>query len=260
MAGNIEGKRIIVTGGARGIGEAAVRTFVAEGASVVSLDVLDDAGQQVAEAATAAGPGSATYQHLDISRRDEVFRVIDEAAGQLGGLDALCNIAGIEYNAALEDITEEDLDKILDVNVKGTFFTNQAAFPHLRDSGGGSIVNVGSDAGLSMYPNGAHYSASKGAVMSMTRCAAGEWGKHGIRANSLVPAIWTPMYEEYRARMSADELAMHEMVMSAMVPLGGKLGDPMVDLAPVLVFLTSDASKFITGQIISVNGGIGQVR
>jgi NAD(P)-dependent dehydrogenase (short-subunit alcohol dehydrogenase family) len=96
--------------------------------------------------------------------------------------------------------------------------------------------------------------------MALTRTIAGDWGRYGIRANSVVPAIWTPMFDEARGRMSAEELAALDATFAALIPLGGKLGDPSTDLAPVLVFLASDASKFITGQIISVNGGLGQVR
>jgi NAD(P)-dependent dehydrogenase (short-subunit alcohol dehydrogenase family) len=96
--------------------------------------------------------------------------------------------------------------------------------------------------------------------MSWTRTVAAEWGHHGITVNSVVPAIWTPMYNEYRARLQPDELAQHDAGMRAHVPIGGKLGDAEQDLGPVMVFLASDDSHFITGQIISVNGGIGMVR
>lgn len=255
----IENKRIIVTGGARGIAAAAVQVFAKEGANVVSFDVSDDAGETVARAASAAGPGTVSYRHVNVSSRQEVFDGVDSAVAELGGLDALFNIAGIERQSPLEDLSEEDLDAVLDVNLKGTFFTNQAVFPHLKDAGG-SIINFGSDTGLVPNPNGAHYSASKGGVMAFTRTAAAEWGRYGIRVNSLIPAIWTSMYDEFRDRLAPDQLAALDAGMAQMIPLGGKLGDPETDLAPVLVFLASDASKFITGQIISVNGGLAQVR
>lgn len=256
---SIHGKRIIVTGGARGIGAAAVRAFVKEGAKVVSWDVLDDLGEKVVAEANAAGPGSASYRHVDISKRDQVFAAVEESVKELGGLDALFNIAGVERKAPAEQIPEDDLDLILNVNVKGTIFTNQAVFPHLKDHGG-VIVNFGSDAGLNPDPNAAHYSASKGAVMAFTRTAAWEWGPYGIRVNSVAPVIRTPMYEEYLARMSPEERAAHEQGVAHAIRLGGKPGDPDQDLAPVLVFLASDASRFITGQVIAVNGGTSYVR
>jgi NAD(P)-dependent dehydrogenase (short-subunit alcohol dehydrogenase family) len=97
-------------------------------------------------------------------------------------------------------------------------------------------------------------------VVSYARTIAAEWGRYGIRANCVIPAIWTPMYDEHRKRMDAATLAAHDAQMAALIPLGGKLGDPTTDLAPVLAFLASDGAKFITAQIISANGGLGQVR
>ena len=125
--------------------------------------------------------------------------------------------------------------------------TNQAACRAMRVAGG-RIINFGSDAGLGPYPNGAHYSASKGAVMAWTRTVAVEWARFGITVNSVVPAIWTPMYDEHRARMTPDELGQHDAVMRLRVPLGGRLGDPDADLGPVMVFLASDDARFITAR------------
>jgi NAD(P)-dependent dehydrogenase (short-subunit alcohol dehydrogenase family) len=255
----IENKRIIVTGGASGIGEAAVKAFARAGAHVASFDVNDTRGEEIAADATRRGPGTVSYFHADVSQKADVETATRAAVAQLGGLDSLFNIAGIWRASSAESITEKDWDRIFDINVKGTLLTNQAVFPHLKKEGG-SIINTGSDAALMPYLQGAHYSASKGAVISFTRTIAGEWGKHGIRANAVVPAIWTAMYEQRRAELSPEELAAHDAQRAAEIPLGGKLGDPDTDLAPVLVFLASDASKFITGQIIPVNGGLGQVR
>jgi NAD(P)-dependent dehydrogenase (short-subunit alcohol dehydrogenase family) len=251
---SIDGVRVLVTGGARGIGAAAVSVLAACGARVVSFDVVDAAGRDVAENATSTGPGTAVYRHVDVARRTEVVDSVQWAVSELGGLDGLLNIAGIERRTSIEDMTEDDLEQVLAVNLKGTVFMCQAALSHLRVRGG-SIVNFGSDAGLKPYPLGAHYSSSKAAVMAFTRCAAHEWGSHGIRVNSVAPVIWTPMYDEYRARLTPEELSAHDVRRRAEIPLGGQQGDPVTDLAPVLVFLLSDASKFITGQIIAVNGG-----
>ena len=250
----VEGKRVLLTGGARGIGRAAVEVLCSHGAHIVSFDVIDDDGDDVAQRAAAAGPGSAQFRHVDIARRDEVFEAVAWAAERLGGIDAVLNIAGIERRTAIEDMTEPQLDEVFGVNLKGTLFMCQAALPYLRVQGG-SIVNFGSGAGLKPYPLGAHYSSAKAAVMAFTRCAAHEWGADGIRVNSVAPAIWTPMYDEYRNRLSADELDAHDARRRAEIPLGGKQGDPAADLAPVLVFLISDASRFVTGQILAVNGG-----
>jgi 2-hydroxycyclohexanecarboxyl-CoA dehydrogenase len=256
----LDGKRIIVTGGARGIGEASVRAFVAEGALVASLDVLDEPGGRVVEEVDEKGPGSARYFHCDISDRPSVDATFAAVVDEFGGLDVLANVAGVDDGAPAAEITDAAWDRVFAVNVKGTLYTNQAAFGPMRAAGGGRIINVGSDAGLIGSPYIGHYSASKGAVMSWTRVVAAEWGVHGITANTLVPASWTPMYEETRARMTPEARAEHDARMASRIPLGGKLGDPDRDIGPVMVFLASDGSRFITGQLISVNGGLNSVR
>jgi len=254
---SVEGRRIIVTGGAMGIGLSAMRALVAEGAHVVAMDVVD-ASTVVAEA-TAAGPGKAWFVPGDVSVRADVESAFARANEIMGGIDGLLNAAGIEDHYAPEDITDEVWDRMMAVNVSGTYLTNTAVFPYLKDNGG-RIVNFGSDAGLINYVEAAHYSASKGAVMAWTRSVAGAWGKYGITVNSMVPAVWTPMYDRHRAHYNAEELAAHDAMMAGAVPIGGKLGDPDRDLAPMLVFMLSDASRFISAQIISVNGGVNGTR
>ena len=257
----LDGKRIIVTGGAQGIGAATVRAFVAEGARVASLDIVDDLGREVAQDASEKGPGRATYHHCDVSARGSVDATFAAVVGALGGLDVLANVAGVSSGgAAAAEISDEEWDRVFDVNVKGTLYTNQAAYRAMLGQGGGRIINVGSDAGLIANPRGGHYSASKGAVMSWTRSIAAEWGPDGITANTLVPAMWTPMYEGTRERMSPDARAQHDARMAERIPLGGRLGDADRDLGPVMVFLASDGARFVTGQLISVNGGLNSVR
>jgi NAD(P)-dependent dehydrogenase (short-subunit alcohol dehydrogenase family) len=255
----LSGRRIIVTGGARGIGESAVRAFAGAGAAVVSFDVTDDAGTAAAAAADAAGSGSARFVRCDVSDRGSVESAFAEATAHLGGLDALVHVAGVERGAPAEDITDEDWDVTLGVNLRGTFLTNQAAFPHMKERGG-RIVNFASGAGLYPYLHGAHYSASKAGVIAWTRTIAHEWGRYGITAVAVNPAMWTPMYQSHRDRLSPDQLAAHDAEKLVKVPLGGKLGDPDSDLAPVLVFLVGEGSRFITAQIISVDGGMVPLR
>jgi NAD(P)-dependent dehydrogenase (short-subunit alcohol dehydrogenase family) len=256
----LEGRRIVVVGGARGIGEAAVRAFVREGAAVASLDVMDDAGTRVATEATADGPGRAIYVHCDISDRAGVVEAFAQAAAELGGIGALVNAAAVERRSPAEEISDEDWDLTMNVNLRGTFITNQVVFPYLRANGGGRILNSASGAALYPYMGGAHYSASKGAVISWTRTIAHEWGKYEITANAVNPTIWTPMYQESRDRYSPEQLVAHEAKMAEKIPLGGKSGDPDLDMAPVLVFLVGDGARFITGQIISVDGGMVPLR
>ncbi|WP_261566548.1 SDR family NAD(P)-dependent oxidoreductase [Frankia gtarii] len=250
----LAGKRIVVTGGARGIGEELVAAFVHEGAAVVSLDVLADAGRQIAAAANKAGPGTAEFLVCDVASRAEVNAAIDEAVRLLGGLDALVHVAGITHQIDTEDLTEEQWDRVFDVNVKGTLFTNQAAVRHLKASGG-RILDFASGAGLIGYPRQSHYAASKGAVVAFVRSVAREWGKYGITVNAICPAMWTPMYEEARARRSPEELAAHDEERKASMCIDGRMGDTQRDLAPFMVFMVGAGSRFISGQTLVVDGG-----
>jgi 2-hydroxycyclohexanecarboxyl-CoA dehydrogenase len=247
----LQNKRAIVTGGASGIGAATVRAYVGEGARVVSLDVNVADGERVA---SSAGPAVA-FMPCDVADRHQVSDVFERAVAQLGGLDVMANVAGVERRTPAEDIPDDEWDLVFTVNVKGTLYTNQAAFRAMRQ-GGGRIINFGSGAGIRGQAGSAHYSASKGAVMSWTRTVAQEWAKYNITVNSVVPAIWTPMYDAYRARMSDQERMIHDMAMQHVVPLGGKLGDPDADAGPVMVFLASDLSHFMTGQCFAVDGGM----
>jgi NAD(P)-dependent dehydrogenase (short-subunit alcohol dehydrogenase family) len=242
-------KRAIVTGGASGIGAATVRAYAREGARVVAFDVDEEQGQRV------CGAAGATFMRCDIADRADVFAAVDRAVTLLGGLDVMANVAGVERSTPAERIPDAEWDLIFAVNVKGTLYTNQAAFPHLKERGG-RIINFGSGAGIRGQAGSAHYAASKGAVMAWTRTVAQEWARYRITVNSVVPAIWTPMYEAWRSRMSEQERTIHDMAMQHVVPLGGKLGDPDADMAPVMVFLASDASHFMTGQCFAVDGGM----
>lgn len=257
---SIEGKKIIVTGGARGIASDAVRHFGQEGAAVFVFDVLEDLGQQVAEETTAAGPGTAAFRRVDVSKEDEVRDAVDFAAREMGGLDAVFNIAAVTAVTMAEDMTDALWDRLLDVNLKGLSHVCQAAFPHLKERGG-SIVNFGSDVGLMDRPaTNIAYGATKGAIISYTRLLANGWGQYNIRANVVNPLIRTPMYDEFLADLSAEQRRAYEDGLKEAVPLGGTMGDGPTDLAPVLAFLASDASKFITSQIIGVNGGLNPAR
>jgi NAD(P)-dependent dehydrogenase (short-subunit alcohol dehydrogenase family) len=247
----LDGRRIIVTGGASGIAAATVRAYAREGAHVASLDVNDELGHRVAREAGER----VTYHHCDVARRQEVAEVFERAVAALGGLDVLAHVAGVERGTPAEDIDAAEWDLVFGVNVKGTLHTNQAAFRYMKERGG-RIINFGSGAAIRGQRGSAHYSAAKAAVMAWTRTVAQEWARHGITVNSVVPAIWTPMYDAHRARMSDEERAIHDMAMRHVIPLGGRLGDPDRDIAPVMVFLASDASRFITGQAIAVDGGM----
>ncbi len=257
----VAGLRVIVTGGASGMGEAAVKDFARHGARVLSFDLNDAAGEEIAKAATATarGPGSAGYLHCDVSDEASVQAAFAAAAGILGGLDVLVHAAGIAPGAPADQITLSGWEKVFAVNARGTFLTNQAAFELMKDTGG-RIINFASAAGIIGLPNKAHYSATKGAVLAWTRTVAKEWGRHGITVNCMAPAIETPMYLKTRSLMSAEALAQLDARMASDMPIDGKLGDPDRDLAPVLRFIAGPGSRFMTGQIFAVDGGIVMTR
>jgi 3-oxoacyl-[acyl-carrier protein] reductase len=255
----LAGKRIVVTGSAQGIGKAVVDAYVAEGAHVFALDMNEVLGAQSVEAANSKGPGMATFLKADVSDRNSVDAAFAEAVEHLEGLDVLAHIAGVHRHAPSHDVPDDLLNWIFSVNVTGTIYTNGAAFRYMKGTGG-AIINFGSESGLTAEINNAVYGASKAAVHTWTRSVAREWGRHGVRVNAVLPYVVTPMYASFRAALSAEELAAHDRSTAEQIPLGGKFGDPAVDLAPVLVFLASEGSKFITGQLLPVDGGLISVR
>lgn len=251
----LKGKRIIVTGSARGMGSATVRAYVKAGADVIGMDITDDTGAAVSAEANAMGPGTAGYIHVDIADRASVEAAFAAAVDKLGGLDALAHPAAIQRTWDTNDVSVEDWDMMFAVNVRGTMLTNQIARRYLKAAGGGSIINFGSISGQRPEPGASAYSASKGAVHAWTRSAAGAWGADNIRVNAILPAMATPMYLEARARSTDAENEASFWRNLQPIALGQEYGNPDNDLGPVMVFMASDASHFITGQMIPVDGG-----
>jgi 3-oxoacyl-[acyl-carrier protein] reductase len=256
----LQGKKIIVTGSARGMGAATVRAYVQAGADVVGMDVNDDDGAKVADEASGTGPGRASYLHVDIAERDSVERAFGAAVDQLGALHVLAHPAAIQSSSSASHVSDEDWDLMFAVNVRGTMVTNQIAARYIKEAGGGSIINFGSISGQRPEPSAVAYSAAKGAVHSWTRSAADAWGKDKIRVNAILPAMATPMYVEAMAQANEDQLEASYWMNRRSIALGGEYGDPDGDLGPVMVFFASDASRFITGQLIPVDGGQTNVR
>lgn len=246
----LQGRKIIVTGGARGIGAAVVKAYVAEGAHVISLDIGESTLPEAEE-----GGGWAKSYVCDISNPDSINEAFAWAAQQLDGLDVLVHAAGIAPNAMADQIELDEWERVFAVNTRGTFLTNRAAHALLKDHGG-RIINFASAAGVVGQPGKAHYAASKGAVLAWTRTVAREWGPKGITVNAIAPAMWTPMYDATRASMSTEQLQQHDAFMVGQIPIGGRLGDAAQDLAPMLVFLAGEGSRFVTGQTLMIDGGM----
>lgn len=256
----LNGKRIVVTGCARGMGAATVRAYVRAGANVVGMDVTEDAGREATLAAAALGPGHADFHYVDVADEGSVAEAFAAAVDKLGGLDVLAHPAAIQRAADASSVSVEDWDLMFAVTVRGTMLTNQAAHRYMKESGGGSIINFGSISGLRPEVTAAAYSAAKGAVHAWTRTAAGTWGADGVRVNAILPAIATPMYREAMERASEEERTAFFWQNHQSIAMGQKYGDPDEDLGPVMVFMASDASRFISGQMIPVDGGQVNVR
>jgi 3-oxoacyl-[acyl-carrier protein] reductase len=245
----LTGRRILITGGATGIGAAAVRVLHEAGARVVAT---------YHRTAPAGDVAPVVWLQCDVRDAQAVESTFCTAVEELGGLDVLVNAAGLWQAGVPGHITSDEIDFLLATNVKGTILTNQAAHAVMRGSGG-RIINFGSAEAVMGSPIAAVYSATKGAVQAWTRSAAKAWGADRVTVNALAPAVQTPGADRFRDFLGPDAAAFMDQQMKLSIPLGGKLGDPTSDLGPVLVFLAGDGAGFITGQLIPVDGGLAMV-
>jgi cyclopentanol dehydrogenase len=245
----LHGKVALVTGGARGIGEAIVRRFAAEGASVFVADVLEREGSALA-AELAAGGAAARFLRLDVACEADWKAALASVSEQAGRLDVLVNNAGINVREPIEKMSESNLDAMLAVNVKGPFLGIKHAIPLLRRGGGGVILNMSSVCGLvgHRFTNEA-YTMTKGALTLLTRSIAARYAKDGIRCNSVHPStVETALVRE----MMSDPVRRAERF--AEVPLG-RLATPD-DVAAAFVYLASDEASFVNGAAFPVDGGV----
>ena len=243
------GKVALISGAARGQGAEEARALAAEGAQVVFGDVRDEEGKQVEAAIKAAG-GEAAYLHLDVTDEDDWCRAVAEADKRFGRLDILINNAAIIIpRVAIEARTSEEWDRVLEVNAKGVFLGTKHAIPAMRETGGGSIINVSSVAGIgqSMHQEPA-YAASKGAVRIFTKVTAAQHAKDNIRCNSVHPG---PIDTEMLHSAMSDPKVLAERM--TRVPLG-RMGR-VDEVVKVVLFLASDDSSFVTGAEMVVDGG-----
>ncbi len=248
----LKGKVAVVTGGNSGIGRAAAVLFAKEGAKVVIAALDSTKGQAVVNEIRQFG-GEAIFVQTDISREDEIKSMVAQAMVKFKRIDILFNNAGIELTKPVTETTAEELEKVLSVNLKGVFFGCKHAIPYMTRHGGGSIINTASTAGIVGFPNMAAYSASKGAVVLLTKQMALDYAKQGIRVNCVCPgAIMTPMVERFINKSPNPEETKKQL--AGMHPIG-RMGKPE-EIANAVLFLASDESSFVTGHSLIVDGGL----
>jgi NAD(P)-dependent dehydrogenase (short-subunit alcohol dehydrogenase family) len=248
----VKDKVAIVTGGALGLGLATSTKLAQEGAKVAITDILDDRGAEAVAAIKKLG-GDAAFWHLDVSNEEMVNKVIGEVAAKWGRIDVLVNNAGIAgTNKPTDQLTEQEWDKVMAIDVKGVFFCTKHVIPFMRKAGSGSIINLSSIYGLVGAGDIPPYHAAKGAVREMSKNDAICYAKEKIRVNSVHPGfIVTPMVQNF-AKAAGDEQGIQN-ALAALHPLG-HLGEPD-DIAWGIVFLASDESKFMTGSELVIDGG-----
>jgi NAD(P)-dependent dehydrogenase (short-subunit alcohol dehydrogenase family) len=245
---DLTGKICIVTGAARGIGQACVRRLAGDGAAVVATDVIDDEGQDLV-AAVGKDRGKAVFQHHDVSDEASWETVVGKAVAEFGGVHVLVNNAGIGTVADVEQETVDGWDRLISINQKGVWLGMKHVGPAMIQAGGGSIANMSSIFGaVGGFGASVAYHASKGAVRLMTKNAALHWAKQGIRVNSVHPGfVDTPMLDAVKE----DQQVMGGIV--AMTPMG-RLARPE-EIAAVVAFLASDDASYVTGAEFYVDGG-----
>ncbi|HVO79212.1 MAG TPA: SDR family oxidoreductase [Terriglobales bacterium] len=248
MSSRLKDKTAIVTGAGSGIGRACAIALAREGAKVA----LVGRRKERLEAVAREIGGSALVLNADVSILQEIDRVVEETVSQFGGLNVLLNNAGVLHIGTAEQITEDQWDETFDVNVRGVWMLSRTVLPHMRQAGGGSIINIASVLGINGARNRASYAASKGAVVLLTKCMAIDHGPENIRVNAICPSfVETDLTASVISKAPNPEQVRKER--TAVHPLG-RLGRPE-DMAGLAVYLASDESSWVTGAVFPVDGG-----
>ncbi|MGA7292593.1 MAG: SDR family oxidoreductase [Terriglobales bacterium] len=247
----LAGKVAIITGSASGIGRATALLFGREGAAIVLADVNAADGQRVADEIRQAG-GRAFFETVDVTRAVDCNRLAERAIGEFGRIDILFNNTGIIRRATVLDLTEDEWDRVMAVNVKSIFLLSRVVIPHMQRAGGGTIINTASGWGLAGGAKAAVYCASKGAVVLLTKAMAIDHGPQKIRVNCICPGDTdTGMLRDEAQQLGQDRSRFLDE--SAKRPLG-RVGTPD-EIAQAALYLASDASSFVTGTALIVDGG-----
>ena len=248
LSWGLQGKVSIITGAANGIGQACARLFAEQGAKVVLADIQDAPGQALAQELQAQGQ-QASYVHCDVGRKADVDALVQQVLALHGRVDVLVSNAGIFKASPFLEVSESDFDEVLRVNLKGAFLMGQAAARAMKASGGGAIVHMSSVNGVMAIPEIASYNVSKGGINQLTRAMALALADDGIRVNAVAPG--TIATELARKAVLTSDAARTKIL--SRTPMK-RLGEPE-EVARTVAFLASDASSYITGEILTVDGG-----
>lgn len=251
MGDRLRGKVAILTGAATGIGKTSALLFAQEGASLILADIDGVRGQQVAEEVRASG-GRASFVQTDVSKKEDIQKLVAEAVGQAGKIDVLFNNAAINFFGKVTETPEDVWERVMATNVRSVYLGCKYAIPVMLENGGGSIINTASVAAVVGLKNLAAYTASKGAVMQLTKNIALDYAAQGIRANALCPGVTATEMTLKVIADSADPAATRHRYDTGR-PMG-RIGEP-IEIAQAALFLASDESSYMTGTFLLVDGG-----